>query len=43
MDRQQSEFFLTIEFNRGHALIAEALESGLFNTVKAYLQILSQT
>lgn len=32
-----------LEVSIGHALIAEALEMGLFNTVKAYLKILSQT
>jgi pyridoxine 5-phosphate synthase len=31
-----------LEVSIGHALIAEALEMGLFNTVKAYLKILSQ-
>jgi pyridoxine 5-phosphate synthase len=30
-----------LEVSIGHALIAEALEMGLFNTVKAYLNILS--
>ncbi len=32
-----------LEVSIGHALIAEALEMGLFNTVKAYLKILSRT
>jgi pyridoxine 5-phosphate synthase len=32
-----------LEVSIGHALIAEALEVGLSNTVKAYLKILSQT
>jgi pyridoxine 5-phosphate synthase len=32
-----------LEVSIGHALIAEALEMGLFNTVKEYLKILSQT
>lgn len=32
-----------LEVSIGHALMAEALEMGLFNTVKAYLKILSQT
>jgi pyridoxine 5-phosphate synthase len=32
-----------LEVSIGHALIAEALEAGLFNTVKAYLKILSRT
>ena len=32
-----------LEVSIGHALIAEALEIGLFNTVKEYLKILSQT
>lgn len=32
-----------LEVSIGHALMAEALETGLFNTVKAYLKILSQT
>ncbi|MGH7450673.1 MAG: pyridoxine 5'-phosphate synthase [bacterium] len=31
-----------LEVSIGHALIAEALEMGLFNTVQAYLKILSQ-
>jgi pyridoxine 5-phosphate synthase len=31
-----------LEVSIGHALIAEALETGLFNTVKAYLKILSK-
>ncbi|MDJ0774385.1 MAG: pyridoxine 5'-phosphate synthase, partial [Mastigocoleus sp. MO_167.B18] len=30
-----------LEVSIGHALIAEALEMGLHNTVKAYLEILS--
>lgn len=30
-----------LEVSIGHALIAEALEMGLANTVKAYLEILS--
>jgi pyridoxine 5-phosphate synthase len=30
-----------LEVSIGHALIAEALEIGLFNTVQAYLKILS--
>jgi pyridoxine 5-phosphate synthase len=30
-----------LEVSIGHALIAEALEMGLFNTVQAYLKILS--
>jgi pyridoxine 5-phosphate synthase len=32
-----------LEVSIGHALIAEALEMGLFNTVQEYLKILSQT
>ncbi|MCK4672767.1 pyridoxine 5'-phosphate synthase [candidate division WOR-3 bacterium] len=32
-----------LEVSIGHALIADALEMGLFNAVKAYLKILSQT
>jgi pyridoxine 5-phosphate synthase len=32
-----------LEVSIGHALIAEALEMGLFNTVKEYLKILSKT
>jgi pyridoxine 5-phosphate synthase len=32
-----------LEVSIGHALMAEALESGLFNTVQAYLEILAQT
>ncbi len=32
-----------LEVSIGHALIAEALEMGLFNTVKEYLKVLSQT
>lgn len=32
-----------LEVSIGHALIAEALEMGLHNTVKAYLKILSST
>ncbi|KST64099.1 pyridoxine 5'-phosphate synthase [Mastigocoleus testarum] len=32
-----------LEVSIGHALIAEALEMGLHNTVKAYLEILSST
>ncbi|HEY9634393.1 MAG TPA: pyridoxine 5'-phosphate synthase [Coleofasciculaceae cyanobacterium] len=32
-----------LEVSIGHALMAEALEMGLFDTVKAYLKILSQT
>jgi pyridoxine 5-phosphate synthase len=32
-----------LEVSIGHALIADALEMGLFNTVKEYLKILSQT
>lgn len=32
-----------LEVSIGHALIAESLEAGLFNTVKAYLKILSWT
>lgn len=32
-----------LEVSIGHALTAEALEMGLYNTVKAYLKILSQT
>lgn len=32
-----------LEVSIGHALIAEALEMGLSNTVKAYLEILSRT
>ncbi|HAA31333.1 MAG TPA: pyridoxine 5'-phosphate synthase [Cyanobacteria bacterium UBA8553] len=32
-----------LEVSIGHALIAEALDMGLFNTVKAYLTILSHT
>ena len=32
-----------LEVSIGHALIADALEMGLFNAVKAYLKVLSQT
>jgi pyridoxine 5-phosphate synthase len=32
-----------LEVSIGHALMAEALEMGLSNTVKAYLNILSRT
>jgi len=32
-----------LEVSIGHALIADALEMGLFNTVKEYLKVLSQT
>jgi pyridoxine 5-phosphate synthase len=32
-----------LEVSIGHALIADALEMGLSNTVKEYLKILSQT
>jgi pyridoxine 5-phosphate synthase len=32
-----------LEVSIGHALIAEALESGLYNTVKEYVKILSKT
>jgi len=32
-----------LEVSIGHALIAEALDMGLYNTVKEYLKILSQT
>ena len=32
----------TLEVSLGHALIADALEMGLYNTVKEYLKILSQ-
>ena len=31
-----------LEVSIGHALIADALEMGLYNTVKEYLKILSQ-
>jgi len=31
-----------LEVSIGHALIAEALEMGLFNTMQAYLKILPQ-
>jgi pyridoxine 5-phosphate synthase len=32
-----------LEVSIGHALISDALEMGLFNTVKEYLKVLSQT
>ncbi len=32
-----------LEVSIGHALMAEALDMGLSNTVKAYLKILAQT
>ncbi len=47
LNLQNLEKFCSIpqirEVSIGHALIAEALSLGLFNTVKAYLKILSRT